>query len=604
MYSPLTGNCQGAVLPAHRVSHRQRPLDVFFNKSIETMTSTPRNTLGIVLPLALMLAGCASTSSPFGRAADNSPTQRVTSAGIVKGLDHSTTTGVYAWLGLPYAQPPVGALRWMPPAEPTPWAGVRNTQKFGHSCAQGGVYYSPAPNDAPYGLAVRESFGKPVGNEDCLTLNIWRPAKATGPLPVIFFIHGGSNVSGYSADPIYDGQRLAKKANAVVVTINYRLGLLGWLDMPQLKTGNALADSGNFALLDQQQALKFVKNNIADFGGDPGNITLMGQSAGAVNVWALLVSPLSKGLFQKAVPLSGGLLNTSRANAQTYSRALLTALVISTGKAANATSAQAWLASQSNAQVAAFLRNLPADTLLTTMIANPQLGDARGPVEDGNVVPVNSAAALAAGHYQKVPVLVGNTKDEGTLFAKLFGKTSGSGVSGFKPNDYDRFGMEFNFDPNAPGSLNEADLINAAYLPVTGLPHGWNAMAALATDAIFLRGVTPALTSLASQQPGKVWYYRFDWNQVPAPFNTVYGATHSLDLPFLFGNFSKNTFSYAYSDANKAGREALSDAMIASLAAFAYTGNPNTPALGTFWPNYPGKMVLDASLTQLRVGAQ
>ncbi|WP_097304049.1 carboxylesterase/lipase family protein [Pseudomonas chlororaphis] len=569
------------------------------------MTSISRTAVGIfTLPLVLSLVGCTGNSSPTSRAADPSPTQRVTSVGTVKGLDHSATTGVYAWLGIPYAQPPVGALRWMPPVDPASWTGVRAAQQFGHSCAQGGLYFSPAPNDAPYGLAVRDGFGKPVGNEDCLTLNIWRPAAESGPLPVIFFIHGGSNVSGYSADPIYDGQALAKKANAIVVTINYRLGILGWLDLPQLKTGNALADSGNFALLDQQQALKFVKNNIAAFGGDPDNITLMGQSAGAVNVWALLVSPLSTGMFQKAVPLSGGLLNASRKDAQTYSRALLTAIVISDGKATDARSAQAWLASQSSAQVAAYLRGIPADKLLAVMIANPQLGDARAAIEDGNVLPVNSVAALAAGQYQKVPVLAGNTKDEGTLFAKLFGKTSGSGISGYKPNDYDRFGMQFNFDPNAPGTLTEADLISAPYLPVTALPHGWNAMAALATNNIFVRAATAPLTSLATQQPDKVWYYRFDWNQAPAPFNRVYGATHSLDLPFIFGNFGASTFSYAYGNANKAGREALSNTMIASLAAFAKTGNPNTPALGATWANFPRKMVLDASPTQLRISEQ
>ncbi|KVK94146.1 hypothetical protein WS93_28015 [Burkholderia cepacia] len=443
-----------------------------------------------------------------------------------------------------------------------------------------------------------------MGNEDCLTLNIWRPATADGPLPVILFIHGGSNVSGYSADPIYDGQVLAKKANAVVVTINYRLGILGWLDLPQLKTGNTRADSGNFALLDQLHALKFVKNNIATFGGDPNNVTVMGQSAGAVNVWALLVSPLSAGLFQKAVPLSGGILNSSREKAQTYSQAWLTAVVIADGKATNATSARAWIASQSSAKIAAYLRGIPADKLLAVTIANPQLGSAPAPIEDGNVVPVNAASALEAGRYQKVPVLAGNTKNEGTTFSSLFGALSHTGISGFKPDDYDRFGMQFNFDPNASGTLTEADLINAPYLPVTALPAGWNAMAALVTKTTFLAAAAKPLNSLASQQPDKVWYYRFDWDQEPAPFNTVYGATHSMDLPFIFGNFGKNVFSFAYSDANKAGRQALSDMMIASLAAFAKTGNPNTPALGVTWANFPHKVVFDASPTKLHTDAQ
>ncbi|HKW83400.1 MAG TPA: carboxylesterase family protein [Burkholderiaceae bacterium] len=532
------------------------------------------------------------------------PTRRATAFGAVEGVDHGSTTGTYAWLGVPYAQPPVGALRWMPPVDPAPWSGVRSVQQFGHGCAQGGRYFSPAPNDAPYGLAVREGFGKPVGDEDCLTLNIWRPATDAASLPVIFFIHGGSNISGYSADPVYDGQALAKKANAVVVTINYRVGILGWLDLPQLKTGDALADSGDFALLDQMQALKFVKNNIAAFGGDAGNVTIMGQSAGAVNVWNLLTSPLSTGLFHKAVPMSGGIANASRTVAQTYSKALLNAIVIADGKATDATTAQAWLATQTDAQVAAYLRGFSASQLLTVMLANPQLGNAPAPIEDGHVVPVNAIAALNAGQYQKVPVLAGNTRDEGTLFANLFGSVTGSGIPGFKLTDYDRFGLQFNFDPNAAATLTEADLINAAYLPVTATPFGWNALSAFATNAIFVGPVTPQLASLAAQQPTQVWYYRFDWDEEPVPFNTVYGATHAMDIPFLFGNFGTNVFSFAYSNANKTGREALSDAMIASLAAFARTGNPNTPALGVTWANYPAKVVMDASPTQLQITAQ
>lgn len=557
----------------------------------------------IAVLLALPLVAC-------GGGVDDRPdvpvTQRVTSFGAVNGLDRSATTGVYAWLGVPYAQPPVGSLRWMPPVDPAPWTGVRTAQQFGHACAQGGRYFSPAPNDAPYGLAVRDGFGKPVGDEDCLTLNIWRPSTTPtqGPLPVIFFIHGGSNISGYSADPVYDGQALAKKANAVVVTINYRLGILGWLDLPQLKTGNALADSGDFALLDQLQALKFVKANIAAFGGDPANVTVMGQSAGAVNVWGLLVSPLSAGLFQKAVPLSGGISNASRATAQSYSKALLDAIVVADGKATGTTSAEAWLATQSTAQVATYLRSLPAAQLLAVMLANPQLGNAPAPIEDGNVLPVNSIAALAAGQYQKVPVLAGNTRDEGTLFAGLFGSITGTGMSGFRPDDYDRFSLQFNFDPNAPTTLTQADLINAAYLPVTALPFGWNALTAFTTNLVFLGPVLPQLTSLAAQQPGKVWYYRFDWDEEPAPFNTVYGATHAMDLPFMFDNFGSNVFSFAYGNANRPGREALSDVMIASLAAFAKTGNPNTPSLGVNWANFPAKVVMDASPTQLRITAQ
>lgn len=242
---------------------------------------------------------------------------------------------------------------------------------------------------------------------------------------------------------------------------------------------------------------------------------------------------------------------------------------------------------------------MPANQLLTVMLANPQLGNSPAPIEDGSVVPVNAIAALAAGQHSQIPLLVGNTKDEGTLFAGLFGTLNGTGISGFKPNDYERFTLQYDFNPNAPGSLTEADLISAPYLPVTALPFGWNALSAFVTNLIFTGPIVPQLNSLSAQQLAQTWYYRFDWSQAPAPFDTVYGATHALDLPFLFGNFGPSALSFAYGTANQPGREALSEAMMDSLAAFARTGNPNHAGLGVTWPNWPGKLVFDATQTQL-----
>ncbi|RZL67831.1 MAG: carboxylesterase/lipase family protein, partial [Variovorax sp.] len=316
-----------------------------------------------------------------------------------------------------------------------------------------------------------------------------------------------------------------------------------------------------------------------------------------------VLSPLATGLLHKAVPLSGGVANSSRATAQTYSKALLNAIVIADGKATDAASAQTWVASQTDAQIASFLRGMSSSKLLTVMLANPQLGNAPAPIEDGSVLPVNSVAALAAGTYNRMPLLVGNTKDEGTLFAGLFGAVSGTGISGFKPNDYDRFGLQYNFNPDAAPTLTEADLINAPYLPVTALPRGWNAVSAAVSNSIFLGPIVPQLNSLSSQQLTQTWYYSFDWNEEPVPFNTVYGATHALDLPFLFGNFGTSAFSFAFSTANKPGREALSGAMMDSLTAFARTGNPNHAGLGVTWPHWPRRLVFDATATQLQTSA-
>jgi len=563
-------------------------------------SSDPGGISPVALPPPPPAAPSPPPPPPSASAAEG-PMVRQTTAGKIEGVDDSADTGTWSWKGVPFAKPPVGSLRWAPPADPEPWEGVRAAGKFGHSCAQGGRYFSPAPDDAPFGMAVREGFGKPVGNEDCLTLNIWRPAGDTAKLPVIVYIHGGSNISGYTADPTYDGAQLAKRGNVVVVTINYRLGALGWLDLPQLKTGDAKNDSGNFALLDQMQALRFVQANIGAFGGDAGNVTVMGQSAGAVNTWGLVVSPASTGLLHKAVPLSGGISFASRADAQTYAKDLLKAIAIAEGKATGVTF-EAWVASQTDAQIAAYVRGVAADRLLTIVLADPALHYAPGPIEDGAMLPRNSPDEVDAGRFNKMPLLIGNTRDEGTLFGRTFGELTGWG-SGFKLSAYDQFGMEYNFDPDAAATLTVADLISAPYLPADRARDGWKALSDLGTQTVFLKGLFPQIDSVARHLPIQTWYYRFDWSQQVAPFDTVYGATHGLDTAFMFHNFGPNLFSPSFGEANRPGREALSDAMVGSLSAFARTGNPNHPGLGVTWPHWPRKILLDASKTQLQNSA-
>ena len=205
---------------------------------------------------------------------------------------------------------PVGALRWQPPAEPAAWTGERSATRFGNACLQMGRIYGPGANNR-FDDTIGQTLNTPLGSEDCLTLNIWRPASAQDNLPVLVFIHGGSAISGYTADPVYDGAALAKSANAVVVTANYRLDVLGYLQLPALHAGNngsgGNAYTGNYALLDVVQALRFVQGNIARFGGNADNVTLMGQSAGAINALALLTAPQASGLFHKLVPISGGI---------------------------------------------------------------------------------------------------------------------------------------------------------------------------------------------------------------------------------------------------------------------------------------------------------
>jgi len=561
--------------------------------------------LGASLAFTILSACGGGGSSP-------DPAARMTTLGPVQGSNDTATTGTYSWKGIPFAQPPVGALRWKAPADPAPWTATLAATRFGNACLQNGRIYGPGSNNT-YDSTIGTTLNTPVGSEDCLTLNIWRPASDAANLPVIFFVYGGSNISGYTADPTYDGAALAKSANAVVVTANYRVGVLGFMNLAQLKTGtNAAEDSGNFALLDIIQALKFVKNNAATFGGNAGNVTLIGQSAGAINVWALLTSQLAAGLFHKAMPMSGGISLASNlpsgtiptlSPATTYAtqgNALLAKLLIADGKATDTASAQAYIATQTSAQIADYLRAKAGGTILTTLLAGGLTGS--GPIPDGTVIPTDPVAAITAGHYNKMPILASNTAEEGKLFAPFL--TLLGGPPGFKITDATRFTMMQTFNPDAPTTLTENDILDPAYAPSDTPTTGWTAKTALLTQIFMIPSRDNVLNALKTQQ-ANVWYYQFKWAQEPAPWNTIYGAAHAFDLPFIFGNFGPSLFSNAAnSTANKPGRLALSAAMMASISAFARNGDPNNSTLGTTWGTWPAKLIFDATPTQAVISTQ
>ena len=560
------------------------------------------------------------TQGSVWSASDRSTVERQTRYGTVLGVDDSATTGTYAWKGIPFAKPPTGPLRWKAPQDPDAWASPKSTQQFGNACVQYGRIYGPGANNR-YDPTIGTTLNQAVGSEDCLYLNIWRPSTNHGGLPVIVFVHGGSNVSGYTADPVYDGAALANAANAVVVTVNYRVGIFGFLSVPQLKAGiNADEDSGNFALLDIVKALRFVNRNISNFGGNPTNVTLMGQSAGAINVYALLTTPATVDarprLFHRAVPLSGGIslatnlppgriptLNTAAFYAAQGNR-LLYEQVVADGMAPDLAGAAAWVASQTPEQVAAYLRSKSPATLLFTLLTKlaPAGLAGSGPIPDGAMLPTDPIAAIAAGNYLRVPVLAGNTRDEGKLFPTfltLFGGPSGRLVS-----DKQLFDIQFAYQPDAAPQVTIEQWIPGVYLPVTTPVTGFNAKTELLNQIFLVAGANNALSTLKSQQ-NDVWYYRFDWDQEPAPFDDIYGAAHAFDLPFIFGTFGPSLFSnVANSTANKEGRLDLSDAMMKSLAAFARNGDPNSPVLGVTWPAWPSKLLFDATDSYKAISVQ
>jgi para-nitrobenzyl esterase len=568
-----------------------------------------------------LFLACALLSACGG--SDYDPTVRNTSFGRVLGIDDSATSGTYAWKGIPFAKPPVGALRWKAPVDPDAWTSPKSTTQFANACVQYGRIYGPGAHNT-YDATIAATLNQAVGNEDCLYLNIWRPANGHANLPVILFIHGGSNVSGYTADPVYDGAALAKTANAVVVTANYRLGIFGWLNLPQLKEGtNAQDDSGNFAVLDHIKALQFINKNIAAFGGDAGNVTVMGQSAGAIDVYALLTSPVvvsaNPQLMHRAMPMSGGIslatdlppgsipILTPAAVALAQGNALLNNLVIADGLAADIPSAQAYVATQSAAQIATYMRGKDPATLLTTLLTKlAALGLAgSGPIPEGVVVATDPIAAINAGNYLKVPVLASNTRDEAKLFPTYLALAPVlGGISGRLVSDATLFTTQFNYNPDAAPTITIDQWIPAQYLPVTTPVTGFNAETDLLNAIFFGASRDNVLNALKSQQ-ANVWYYRFDWDMEPAPWNDIYGAAHAFDLPFVFGNFGPSLFAnVANGTANKSGRLDLSDAMMRSVGAFAQGGDPNNAALGVVWPAWPSKLLFDASATAKSISVQ
>jgi para-nitrobenzyl esterase len=539
------------------------------------------------------------------------------------GVDDSDKTGTYAWKGVPYAKPPIGALRWKAPADPDSWRDAKMTQQFGNACVQYGRIYGPGANNG-FDATIGTTLNQAVGTEDCLYLNIWRPANRHGLLPVIVFVHGGSNVSGYTADPLYDGAALAKAADAVVVTVNYRLGIFGFLNLPQLKDGvDPAGDSGNFALLDIIKALEFVNHEIAHFGGNPSTITLMGQSAGAINVYAMLTSPLvvhaKPTLFDRAAALSGGIsLGTNLAPgslptlnpASAYlaqGNALLINQLITDGLATDAASAQAYIQGHTPAQIADYLRSKSPAALLSTLLFKlAAFGLAgSGPIPEGVVLPVDPIAAINAGDYLKVPFLAGNTRDEAKLFPTFLALSPAlGGVSGRLVNDRFLFDTQFSYNPDAAPTITIGQWIPAVYLPVTTPVTGFNARTDLLNAIFFGRSRDNVLNALKNKQDD-VWYYRFDWDQEPAPWNDIYGAAHVFDLAFVFGNFGPSLFSNVMnSTANRPGRLDLSDAMMRSIAAFARHGDPNNRALGAHWSTWPFTLIFDATETQKMISVQ
>ena len=508
---------------------------------------------------AVLAVSCASTP-PVGtvKAAGAWSGQSVvqTRFGPVQGFPDADSTLV--WKAIPYARPPLGDLRWRAPQDPLPWDDVRASHSFSAGCTQ----FSPVMS------------GAIVGSEDCLYLNVWRPQGSETGLPVYVWIHGGGNSIGSATMvPDYYGNRIAARSRVVFVSMNYRLGPFGWFTHPALRDGESPEDaSGNYGTLDIVQALKWIQQNIASFGGDPHSVTVTGESAGGFNVLSLLIAPPARGLFQRAMSESGAALTRSMDEADARAGAALDQLLVRAGKARTPGAAESVAAGMSPQQIRTFLRSR-TDRQIVQCYAAGAMGMTDNPaiLRDGVVIPVDGFDSLSGDDYPgKVPVILGGNREELKLF------------------------MAFAGNPPWKGDLYQAE---ATY--------GSERWKVSGVDEVARR-----LTSHADQPP--VYTYLFSWgamdaqgkSPMPGNWGRRLGAFHSLEIPFFLGTDTLNAVmqSFLFTRQNAPGRKALSAAMMDYLAAFARTGNPNRPGSGlpewpawTPTPGSPRGVIFDAT---------
>ncbi|WP_126171974.1 carboxylesterase/lipase family protein [Altericroceibacterium xinjiangense] len=447
----------------------------------------------------------------------------------------ATVGGVSSWKGIPFAQPPVGDLRWRAPQPVQPWTGVRSATEYSHDCMQIPFAQDAAP------------LGTPPA-EDCLYLNVWRPADAKpgDKLPVMLWIYGGGYVNGGSSPAVYDGAELARQG-VVLVSFNYRLGRFGFFAHPALTQANE--DNGllgNYGFLDQLAALDWVQRNVGAFGGDPGNVTIFGESAGGGSVNMMMTSPMARGEFAKAIVMSGGGRSRGR-ELPLHSEAGPDA------EDAGLAFAQWAGVEGTGAQALAALRALPADKLAAGVgLAQRPVAPSSGPMIDGMVVQAPSAVVYGAGNAAAVPFIAGaNTADIG--FAP--------------PVEGDVFEARF-------GPL--ADRARQAYSAVSADPKALET--AINADAGM---VEPArrMVQQMTQSGQPAWHYRAGY--VPQVMRKEWpGLPHATEIPFFF-----KTIDARYPGQTTPEDHAMAALMSAYFVNFAKQGNPNGPSLPN-WPKY------------------
>jgi para-nitrobenzyl esterase len=503
------------------------------------------------IPLAL--AQAAMPASP----------EVMTSGGKVAG---SARGDVLCFLGIPYGASTAEESRFMPPRPPLPWSGVRAATAYGDTCPQVPLGLSPfakksaADLPPPPPTAMQKQLGmlftrpnpQPKQSEDCLVVNVWTPAIDSAKRPVMVWLHGGGFAVGSGSNPAYDGTRLAAAENVVVVSINHRLNVFGYLYLGEI-AGDAFAQSGNVGVLDIAAALRWVRDNISGFGGDPGNVTLFGESGGAGKVSVMCAMPAAKGLFHKAIMQSGPCLQIAdKARGTAIASQLLKDLGLSPNQVAQ-------LQSMDALQLAAAADAAEVKVIPRVLGFGPM---GLVPLVDGTVLPHHPFDTVAAPESARVPFMVGSTKDEAVLFAAPFPKWGQ-----FTDADVVEF-MRPVAGARAQQALDLYKRIHSADSPSYLL-------ADMITDFWMRQAANRVAELKVMQKAAPAFVYVLEW-QVNSDLRTPHGT----DVALAFDNVSASPMIAAAPDAQR-----VADQLSASWAAFARTGNPGNAKI-PHWPAY------------------
>ncbi|MBS1149969.1 MAG: Carboxylesterase superfamily protein [Myxococcaceae bacterium] len=548
----------------------------------------------LAVGVCVAVAGCSAVRPAWSVPQTADDTRRATTAGEVIG--GPGRYGSHAWLGIPFAAAPVGPLRWRAPQPPAAWKEPLKATKFQRACVQPSTLF----------VVNEEPVDGVIGSEDCLYLNVWAPVldRARLPqgderLPVMVWIHGGGNSLGTAAS--YDLGHLATGQRVLGVSVHYRLGPLGWFRHAALRGGiDPLEDSGNYGTLDLIQALEWVRDNAAAFGGNPDNVTIFGESAGGQNVYSLLLSPRAKGLFHRAIAQSPVLSRASLAGAENFlddpaapghqnsSNEALARMLTRDGRAPDRAAAKQQVRAMPPEKIAEYLRGKSAAEVIQTYLAgnggrSVRMLDMPLVLPDGAVQPKDrwiEAFARPDG-WNQVPVLAGTNRDEAKLFLFLDPRFTWK-LFGVLPRMRDAQKYE---------SSNEA------------MSRIWKSLA-----------IDEVAEAMAKSGATGLYAYRFDWGRLATKLGTdlskLLGAAHGMEIPFAHGHFEGQLSAYV-AEEDHAEREALSNAMMGYWGQFARTGKPGTGGPDSKWPQWlpydvaagaPKFMTLDATPAGLRMG--